>query len=242
ALSQRLVERQRVGFTRSGRREISDEQPLSAEIVCQALRSGVGEHASDLLLEDRGVLERASRRRVEQLVVGNAAPEEERQARRQFEVRDPIDACRGTRRGARVRFDAVQELRAHQKAPEGELDAGVERTALFASLLIEVKQDLHVFGCDRTAIRTSRQRGQDGLRAARSLRRAGRRSDEHSTAARRIAGARWLVRTDDGYTGYAWQDANRAAGARWRVRVLERLADLFDEVEGPSQKRHAHFV
>ena len=41
-----------------------------------------------------GVLELALRRDVEQLVVGNAAPEKERQARRQLEVADAVDASR----------------------------------------------------------------------------------------------------------------------------------------------------
>ena len=61
---------------------------------------------------------------VEQLVVGNAAPQEERQARRELEV---ADAVRPRRRGAgRIALDAEQELRADEQPLERQLDARVE--------------------------------------------------------------------------------------------------------------------
>ena len=49
---------------------------------------------------------------VEQFVVRNAAPEEERQPRRELEIADAIGGVR--RDAGRVLFDAEQELRAHQ--------------------------------------------------------------------------------------------------------------------------------
>jgi hypothetical protein len=43
-----------------------------------------------LLREDRGMAQSSLCSNGNQLVVGNAAPEEEREARRQLEIRDPV--------------------------------------------------------------------------------------------------------------------------------------------------------
>ena len=75
---------------------------------------GSAQHAPHLLLEHRRLLELAAARHVEQLVVRNAAPQKERQPRRQLEVADPI----GARRGAldRIAFEAEQEVRIAEDA------------------------------------------------------------------------------------------------------------------------------
>ena len=57
----------------------------------------------------------------EQLVVGNAAPEEERQPRRQLEIAEAIGGAR--RHAGRVALDAEQELRAGEDAAQRQLDA-----------------------------------------------------------------------------------------------------------------------
>ena len=54
----------------------------------------VGQHAAHLRLEHRGLAQAPRRGQVEQRVVGHAAPEEERQARRQLDVADAIGRAR----------------------------------------------------------------------------------------------------------------------------------------------------
>ena len=84
----------------------------------------VGQHAPHLLRQHGRVLQLPARRDVEQLVVGNAPPQEERQPRGQLEIADPVG---GAGRGAgRLALDAEQELRRRQQRLERPLDAGVE--------------------------------------------------------------------------------------------------------------------
>ena len=59
-------------------------QPLAREVLDERFRSRIREHAAHLLLEHRGFFQPALRRHRHQLVVRNAAPEEEGQARGQL--------------------------------------------------------------------------------------------------------------------------------------------------------------
>ena len=63
-------------------------------------------------VQHRRILQLALARQPEQLVIGNAAPQEERQPRSQFEVADAIAAAGGT--SGRIALDAEQKLRAGQ--------------------------------------------------------------------------------------------------------------------------------
>ena len=84
----------------------------SAKLVTSDLRPRVGQHPPHLLLEHVGLAELARARDVEQLVVGDAAPQEERQPRRQLEVADAVRRLRRDAGG--ILLDAEQELRTHQ--------------------------------------------------------------------------------------------------------------------------------
>ena len=100
-----------------------------AKLVVSASARGIGEHAPHLRV--RAPPARCSSSafgRVQQLVVRDAAPEEERQARRQLDVADPIRRAR--RRGPRVALDAEQELRARQERAQRHLDARFEAAGL----------------------------------------------------------------------------------------------------------------
>ena len=61
-------------------------QPLLGEVVDERLRPRIGQHAPDLLLEHRRLLQFSLRRKRDQRLVGEAAPQEEREARRKREV------------------------------------------------------------------------------------------------------------------------------------------------------------
>ena len=136
--------------------DVAQEQPLLGEVRDQRSRSRVGQHPAHLRV--RAPPARAAvpaTATFEQLVVGNAAPEEERQARRQLEVADADTTVAGG--AGRLALDAEQELRADQQPLERALDAGVE-AGFGAALVIERQQVLDVGLCRRPPIGAPRQR------------------------------------------------------------------------------------
>ena len=138
-------------------------QPLRREVVDERPRPRVGHHAPDFSFEHHRLVQPAGDRHVQQLIVGNAAPQEEGQPRRQLEI---ADAIRRVRRDAgRIRLDAEEEVGAHQHARQGHLDAGVE-AALGVALLVERQRAAKVGIGHRPPVRPLRQRRQDLPRGA----------------------------------------------------------------------------
>ncbi len=107
--------------------QLAQEQPLSGEIGDERARPRVVQHPSDLLLERRGVLELALLGGLQQLLVGNAAPQEKRQARRQLEIGDAVRGAGGNVR--RIALEPEHEVRVGQNPAQRHLDAAVEVAA-----------------------------------------------------------------------------------------------------------------
>ena len=147
-------------------------QPLPGEILDQRVRLRVGQHPPGLLREHGRRLQRALRRHPQELVVGNAAPEEERQARRQFEVAEPVDAAHRDVRG--IAFHPEDEFRTGQNAAQREIDAAVERARFLAAARVEVQQDLHVVIGQIAAVGATRERRENLPRTRRFLARDSR--------------------------------------------------------------------
>ena len=141
-----------------------------------------------------GLLSVAARGQVEQLVVRDAAPQEERQARRELEVADAIGRPR--RDAGRVLFDAEQELRIHQHRAQGHLDPRVE-VSLRTPLPIERHRLFQVGVGDRPAIGPADQRGQDPSGAVFFVIRSRRLADKNPAAAGRVAVPLRRVRAGD---------------------------------------------
>ena len=74
----------------------------------------IGEHALHLPIEHRRILQLAVDRQLQQLVVRDRVPEEERQLRRQLEVADRVGLARTQPRGNVLA--AIEEERARQQA------------------------------------------------------------------------------------------------------------------------------
>src|SRR5207237_10380602 len=71
--------------------EAAEVQPLRGEVVDErARRARIGQHAPRLLFEDRGIGKLPALGRVEQPLVGDAVPQEEREARRELEIAQAI--------------------------------------------------------------------------------------------------------------------------------------------------------
>ena len=114
---------------------------------------------------------------LQQLVVGDAAPEKERQARRQLDVADAVDGCRAPRpRGSRsTRNTNCGLARITLQRPSG---CRVSNAAFAPAGLVEAQQRLQVGVGHRLPIRAARQRREDlpGARRASAPGDAGRQT------------------------------------------------------------------
>ena len=131
-----------------------------------------------------GSLSVAPNRRRSQLVVWNAAPEEERQARGQVQIADPIGRTRS--HACRLAFDAKQKAGSREDALESALDTGIEIT-LAAAGSVKTDQRGEVGVAHRTPIGSRRERRQDLFRARFFRRGVFGPADEDLAAARRIS-------------------------------------------------------
>src|SRR5262249_59762927 len=89
------------------------------------------------------ILELALRRHRQQLVVGNAAPQEDRQARRQLEIGKPVRSARFDT--LRVTFDLEQEVDVDQQPLDRGLNARLER-ALGTALALQAEERIDLRG------------------------------------------------------------------------------------------------
>ncbi len=154
--------------------ELAEIEPLAGEVLDEPLRARVGEHARDLCGEHRRIVELAGGREREQLVVRDAAPEKERQARRELEIADPVDGA--DRDVGGVALEPIEESRIDEQPRQRVLDADLEIAAFLAPEPIELQQGLHrvVVGRHRAAVRARREPREDALRAGRLRRRGAR--------------------------------------------------------------------
>jgi len=122
-------------------RRLLDPAIAMSGIVAERGETLVGDHSPDLLIQNRGSAQLSALGEVEQFVIGNAAPQEEREARRQLELADSIRLI--ARDVGRFRLDAEQELRRHDQPHDSLLDAAIE-VPFPAPLAIERDQRLDV--------------------------------------------------------------------------------------------------
>ena len=147
------------------RLDVADFEPLLREVLHEARRLLVGEQAFDLPRHAGWRLELTGPAALEQLVVGDAPPEEERQARGELQVAEPVRGA--DPRPGRFRLRTEQETRRRQQRLERTLDTRFE-IARGSSFLVDGDERLHVFVRDRAPIGTPRQPAEI-LRARSSL-------------------------------------------------------------------------
>ena len=155
----------------------------SAKLLTRVRERGSASIRRTCCSSTSGLLSSPAICQVEQLVVRDAAPEEERQAGRELEIADAIG--RPGRDAGRVLFDAEQELRVHQHGAQGHLDPRVE-VSLRARLPVELHRLLEVRVGDRPPIRPAHQRGEDAPGTGFLLARPRRLADEDPAAAGRV--------------------------------------------------------
>ena len=181
---------------------IADVKPLAGEVAHQRLRARVGEHPPHLLVEHDRIPERLLLRDVQQLVIRDAAPQEERQTRRQLEVGDAIRRIR--RDGLRLTLEAEQKLRADEDAANRQFEARL-KACLSRAIAVPGQRDLKIVVGNGPSIGAPRER-RDDLPGAGGLV-GGRRglADEQPAAAGRIVDRRrgGRVRAGDRHAGNA---------------------------------------
>ena len=174
-------------------------QPLRGESRRERLRAWVREHARNLRFQDGGLREAALGGEVEQFVVRDRGPEEEREPRREVEVRDGI-ALTGGRFGGRL-FEAEDERRAGedrlQRGPDPHLEPVLRRR-----FIVERHRPGEIVLRHRPPVRLASEPLDDlsgaGPRFSRSLRRRQLRpTGEQFAAARRLGQSRAPPRTRD---------------------------------------------
>ena len=233
--AQILVELGVVGRLALLRLEVPQPQPLTHEVVDERSRTGICEETSGLLLEHGRVTELPTHRDVQQFVVRDAAPQEERQPGREFHIADAVGRVREEPR--RVTLDAEQEVGVHEHPFERELNTGVE-VPLAPPGRIELHQGRHFAVTDRPAIGPAGQPRENAARARRFVRRRGGPADQNFAPTRRIARAVERIRTAD----RDLLDARVLVIAfidETAVAAVARLQHAFGFGQPPDE-RHAH--
>ena len=205
--------------------EAPQGQPLAGEVGGQRRRPRVGQHPPHLALEDPRLAQAARLGEVEQLVVGAAAPQEERQPRRQLEAADGIGVSRLEAR--RLDLDAVDEPRIGENPLQPHLDAGLEAAAVLPAHPVEAHDGVEVRGARRPPVGAADEGRQDLLGAGVLVAGAARPADEDAAAARRVAGPGRVVgavdtqAADVGMEGEARQPSRLDGAAQERVVQVE---------------------
>src|SRR5579864_7726117 len=130
----------------------------------------------------------------DQLVIGDAAPEKERQTRRQLQVADPPRTACGNAR--RLGFLAEHKFWVGEDALQRPFDPGIE-ISLLATLLVEPHKQLCILIGPWPAEGAADQRIYDLLRALGLFRRTGRMAHEDLPPAGRIRGAGRIEGAED---------------------------------------------
>ena len=187
ALAQLVVEVGEVARRRDVAAQVAQHQPLAGEVVHERPRPRVVQHAPDLALEHHAAGAAGRARPRSAAVVRHRAPEEERQPRRQLEVRHRRRGLGGGQR----RLGPEEELRVGQDQPQAVLDARSKPTPCPArGVLLENRREV-VVG-DRPAIGApgQRRRGWCARTRPSSAARLAGRAREDALAAGRGARAR----------------------------------------------------
>ena len=129
--------------------EIAQVQPLPGEVAGEVFGALVAEHPAHLFLQHPGLVKVATFRSGEQFVIGNAAPEKEREPRGQRQITEAIRCSRCDTDG--IAFDAEKEFRADEHRAQRGFDARLE-SVLGLGAAIELHRLLEIGAGHRTAI------------------------------------------------------------------------------------------
>ena len=131
--------------------DVAQIQPLRGEIGDQRFRTRIGQHAPDLLFQNR----RAASSLPAAAAFSSSSSGmllHRKKDRREASSRSLTAMSRARSGARRIALDAIQELRTHQQPFERGLNSEIE-IALLAALFVERQQRRHVLIGHRTAVR-----------------------------------------------------------------------------------------
>src|SRR5207244_13098328 len=115
-LTQIVVEVKEQFRTGSEARHVADVEPLAREVARQRIRERIGEHPRHLVFEYGRIVKRLLLRDAQELVIWDAAPQEERQTRSQLHVGNAIRHIK--RLGLRLTPETEQTVLTHEDAAQ----------------------------------------------------------------------------------------------------------------------------
>jgi hypothetical protein len=136
-LPQSIVKVRKVLLDRNDGRKVTQEQPLSCELLHKRAESWICDHPTDLPIQYRGILQPILLGQAEQFLVRNTTPEEERQSRRNFDIADTIRSIRWNVR--RICLNTKEELGTHQQSSQSALDSTIEAVLLLTAFAIKTQ-------------------------------------------------------------------------------------------------------
>ena len=157
--------------------QIPQLQPLPGKIFHQGLGPGIPEHPLNLLSQDSRIVEFGSLGQAEQLVVGQAAPEEVGKTR--GELIGPQGVGRACRVGLRIEFKSEEEMGRHQDSLQSHLDSAFQGLPLPLSRDCQPPQSVDLLLGRRPAVGSQRQVPQYRVGAARQVFSGVMSADQH---------------------------------------------------------------
>ena len=214
--------------------DVLQPQPLRRKSRRQRLRSRVGQHALDLPVVDRRIAQRAVAGGLEQFLIRQGRPEEERQARGEVEIGQTIELV-GRRRGL---LDTEHEAGVREDPLDAEPDSLIEIAAVVARLRVEPEEVVEVVA-HRTAVGLRREPPQDVGRAAALLGRGRRAAREDPLTARRLGHAGHVRRPGNRDLLQVRRHRDAVAGADARVdqRLIDRREQVVDRPDRSGHER-----
>ena len=122
---------------------------MFGEVIDEGAGAWVGEEAAHLAFEDGWGVERVACCGIEQFVVGDTAPEKERETRGELDVGDAVAGARGYADG--ILLYAEEEFGADEDGPQGHFDCAIERVG-GTGLLVETERGAEVGVIHGTAV------------------------------------------------------------------------------------------
>src|SRR5262249_9456020 len=154
-LPKSIVKVRKVLLDRNDGRKVTQEQPLSCELLHKRAEPWICDHPADLPIQYRRILQPILLGQAQQFLVRNTTPEEERQSRRNVEIADTIRSIRWN--VGRICLNTKQELRTHQQSSQSALDSAIEAVLLFTAFAIKREERLEIRIGDGPPIRTARE-------------------------------------------------------------------------------------
>src|SRR5262249_36168990 len=131
--------------------EVPEVQPLLCKIRYQRLGTWIRKHAVYLLFQHRAIAKPAANSEIQELIIGDATPQEERKPRCEFQIRNPIRRIPCNISGSAL--DPEKEFRTDENCLQRQFDTALE-ASFNPTVFIEAERTLNIRIRHRLPVRT----------------------------------------------------------------------------------------